>query len=293
MKKIILLILMCVVLVNYAYCAEDKVIAIVNNEVITQAELNTYINLLKLQMGEERWKSREMSETKILGNLIEDRLVAQEAKNKKIEIEDRLIEARLKKMKKGFSTESEFSDFLMQQGLSVAELEQGIREQMMSDRLITQEIRRRIFISPKDVTDYYQNHIKDFYSPERLEVDSIFVEKQDLARDIYARLKGGADFGEMQRQYSQGSNLGVVEKGKLRKNIEDVIFSLEIGKFSKPLEVSEGYFIFLVRQKYPPAERKISEVQQEIYDKLLEMKFVEKLNAWIAQLKSKAYISIK
>ncbi|MDD5618814.1 MAG: SurA N-terminal domain-containing protein [Candidatus Omnitrophica bacterium] len=294
MKKIMLSVFLILFSgICLAYGLEDKVVVIVNDEVITKAELDTYISLIKMQIGEDGWKQYGMTERKALENLIENRLIVQEAKNRKIEAEDRQVESKINNMRGRFSSEEEFSDFLRSQGLSLAELQEHIKEQMLTEKLISTQIRNRIFISPSEVTDYYNNHTKDFYFPDRVRVDSIFIGTENLAKEAYNKLRRGADFTAVQEEYSKRGNLGLVAKGQLRKEIEDVIFSLEEGKFSKPVETSEGYFIFLVREKLQPSARQLSEVQQVVYNMIWENKFNAKLKEFIQQLKTKSYISIK
>ncbi|MDD5291861.1 MAG: peptidyl-prolyl cis-trans isomerase [Candidatus Omnitrophica bacterium] len=294
MKKIILLSFLILFLsVCCAYSLEDKVVAIVNDEVITKAELNMYISMLKIQITEEGWQKYEMSEKKALENLIENRLILQEAKNNKIEVEDRYVESRLAKMRSNFSSEYEFSDFLARQGFTLSEFRKHMEEQMLADRLIALKIRNRILISPSEVTDYYNKHINDFYFPERIYTDSIFVGTENLAKEVYNKLKGGADFGELQKQYSKRGSLGMVTKGQLLKEIEDAIFNLEVGKFSKPVETSDGFYIFMAKEKLPPSARELKDVQQVIYNIIWENKYSAKLKEFIGQIKEKSYILIK
>ncbi|NQU18788.1 peptidyl-prolyl cis-trans isomerase [bacterium] len=294
MQRIISLVLISIfVWCNSSFCLEDKVVAIVNNEVVTKAELDMYVNLLKAQMSEEEWNDYGISEKKALESLIEDRLVVQEARNRKIEIPQRQIDSRISRLKSRFRSKYEFSKFLLQQGLSLLELEERIREQMLSDRLITLEVRNRVIISPAEVTEFYQENIGDFYLPERIRVESIFVRDQDLANEIHAKLETGADFIVLQEQYSKSSSLGLVNRGQLRKDLEEVIFNLEVGRFSKPVEISRGYYIFLPIEKLLPSERELVEVQDQIYNILLDKKFNEKLEGWIDQIKSKSYIVFK
>lgn len=294
MQRIISLVLISIfVWCNSSFCLEDKVVAIVNNEVVTKAELDMYVNLLKAQMSEEEWNDYGISKKKALESLIEDRLVVQEARNRKIEIPQRQIDSRISRLKSRFRSKYEFSKFLLQQGLSLLELEERIREQMLSDRLITLEVRNRVIISPAEVTEFYQENIGDFYLPERIRVESIFVRDQDLANEIYAKLETGADFIVLQEQYSKSSSLGLVNRGQLRKDLEEVIFNLEVGRFSKPVEISRGYYIFLPIEKLLPSERELVEVQDQIYNILLDKKFNEKLEGWIDQIKSKSYIVFK
>jgi len=293
-KKIILWFFLILFLsVCSAYSLEDKVVAIVNNDVITKAELDIYINMLKMQIKEEDWQKHEMTERKALDSLIENKLILQEAKNNKIEIEERYVESRLAKMRNSFPSETAFMDFLSRQGFSLMELEKSIKEQMIADRLIAMKIRGRILISPGEVTDYYNEHINDFYLPERVYVDSIFTGNEKLAKEVYNELKDGVDFDQLQKQYSKRASLGMVVKGQLLKEIEDAVFNLGVGEFSKPVETSDGFYIFKAKEKLPPSARELKDVQQIVYNIVWNTKYATRLKEFIEQLKEKSYILIK
>ncbi|MFH1621818.1 MAG: peptidyl-prolyl cis-trans isomerase [Candidatus Omnitrophota bacterium] len=293
MKKIILLSLLLFLLINSLWAVEDKVVAIVNNEAVTKAELDAYISLIKLQIGYEGWLEFNLTERMALEKLIEDRLVLQEAKRKKIEMAPRLIDSRTEEVKQRFNSKDEFSDFLANQGLSLSEMRKRLEEKMLSDKLIEMEVRRWIFISPKEVTEYYQEHINDFYLPERVRIESIFVADTETAGKIYERLKEGASFLELQSKYSEKASLGLIEKGQLVKEIEDVIFSLQTQEFSKPIKMSGGYYIFKVEEKSPPSNRSLVETQPAIKNMLLERKFNKLLTDYVEKLKKNSYIVFK
>jgi parvulin-like peptidyl-prolyl isomerase len=294
MRKMILLIIagfLCITL--NAYGIEDKVVAVVNNEVITNTELDSYIALFKLQYGYDGWLKLGMSEKEALEKLIEDRLVVQEAKKKGISIPERLIDAKIQEIKNRLGSQEQFSEFLSTQGMSLSELRERIIEKMLSDKLIDMEIRSRILISPNQVTKYYQEHTNDFISPERIDLENIVVKDKNLAFQIYERLKEGKDFLEFKEKYSEQSGLGVVERGQLLKEIEDEIFNLGAGQFSKPLEISGQYYIFLIKEKLSSSNISLTEVQSGIRNMLLNEQFIDKLDKFINKLREQSYIVIK
>lgn len=294
MKKTFLLTIALILFsVQLVYSVEDKVIAIINNEAITKAELDTYVNVIKMQIGYDGWRQFEMSEQKALDSLIEDKLILQEAKRKNIEVSDRLIEARVEEVRRRLGTEEEFSNFLASQGFSLNELKKRFKENMLSEKLVNIEVRSRIFISPKEVTEFYQSHIEEFSMPERVRLESIFVKSKDAADNIYQKLKEGADFIELQKKYSEKSSVGIVNRGQLIKDADSIVFRLNIDEFSTPLETSGGYYIFLVKEKIASSQTKLVEVQDKIRSVLMDIKFKEKLKELINKLKANSYIVIK
>jgi len=293
MKRIILLALMLLSFVRMGYCLEDKVVVVINDEVITQAEVFGYMNLLRLQMSKEDWEKSDLTNKKVLQNMIENRLIIQESKVEKVEVKDSEVESKVKQMKKSFASEDEFSQFLSVQGLTLSELNDKVREQLLIDRMISINIRSRIFISPKEITEYYDSHPELFYIPESVQVESISVSDKDKANDIYKQLNSGADFISVQEEYSEKANLGLVRKDQLKKDIEDTIFGLKTGEVSKPIKTEDGYYILLVKERIPAGKKELVEVQAGISNMLQEMKFNLQLQEWLNGLRKKAYILVK
>lgn len=300
MKRWHVIIFFCFILLisisTHGYGAADRVVVVVNHEVITKAELDAHISLLRMQMGEDGWRQFRMTAAKALEALIEDRLILQEARREGIDVDERSVESRFERMREGYKTDEVFSDMLIQQGLSIDELMRRIREQMLVELFISRKIRSRIFISPRMVSDFYKYNIEEFNLPDRVEVEDIFVDNKSLAEDIYAKLKLGLDFNSVKERYSQKEGLsGIVKKGEFRKEIDDVIFSLAEGAFSAPIQIENtGYFIFFIRRKYPANEkRELIEVQDRIRNVLSEREFQRKLSILLDKLKRESYIVIK
>ena len=295
-KNSIILKVCLLLLLSSAFTAEaseDKVVAIVNNDVITQEELDSYESFLQMQMTPEEWSKYGADGSKALESLIEDRILPQAAKKRDIQIEERAVEQKIKRLKSGFGSEDEFIQALRFQGISLSELRKRIQEQLLITRFISYEIRSRVIISPKEVTEYYQGHKEEFKTPEQVLVDSIFLEDKEAAADVYRKLKSGQDFMALQEQYSMKESLGLVGRGQLRETIETVIFDLKIGDFSEPFQTDEGYYIFLVRSKEAQSYKDLIEVQAQISDLISNMKYNMRLKSRIDELKQKAYISIK
>jgi len=272
---------------------EDQVVAIVNEDVITQEELDNYINFLQMQMSPEDWSKYGMSELKALESLIEDRIISQEAEKRDIEIDERAVEQKINKVRSGFRSEDEFLQALKFQGLSLSDLRKRVYEQLLINRFISYEIRSRIIVSPKEVTEFYQDHKEQFKVPEQVLVESISLEDQLTASEVFKKLKSGEDFAGLRERYSVRESLGLVDKGQLKEDIEEAIFNLSIGEFSEPLHTDEGYYIFLAKSKKEESYKDLIEVQSQISDLISNMKYNMRLKSWIEKFKESSYISIK
>jgi parvulin-like peptidyl-prolyl isomerase len=306
---------------------ENRIVAIVNNEVITQAELNralipAYFQLQATLAPEELSKEMEKLKKSILGQIIDEHIMLQMARDPQpvevskgkigtppvIEVSDSDVQEMVDDAKGRFEKPDEFYEVLKQQGITEADLKSRFRDQIMIQRLIGREIRSRITVSPTEVTEYYESHKEEFVTPEAVQVATILIRPKDnadygraysQAQDLYKELGKGADFYETARKYSDGFNaqmggrIGFVERGKTRKEIEQVLFSLTAGKISPVIKTPAGFQIFLVEAVRPAQQATLAEAQTDIQSHLYQKKTMARYQDWIARLRADAYITIK
>ncbi len=287
---------------SYAEVA-DKVVAVVNSDVITQSELDRdlapiYAQYGTIYQGSELARMLEEARHERLVQMIEDRLILQEAKRRQIGVTDEELGERVDRIKSKFAQDSEFMDALNEGGLTLPDLEAKYREQIMVAKLINREVRARINISPQEVSDYYRSHLAEFSQPERVRVRNILIKADagdeakckdalDKANETIARLKEGSDFEELAR------DMGLIERGQMLEEIDKVIFELEVGEVSGLIKTELGYHIFKVEEKLEPDTQELAEVREEIEQVIFKEKFDQRFREWMDGLKADAYISIK
>ncbi|MDP2941433.1 MAG: peptidyl-prolyl cis-trans isomerase [Candidatus Omnitrophota bacterium] len=297
-----LLIVGCAFLVagctSIAYGAE-KIIAIVNKEIISQRDYNDFVNFMRLQLSEE-YKGEELEnkiqsmKVDLLDRLIEDRLILQEAKKNNITIDESRVKGRLAEIKRRFDAESDFQQDLAKQGLVQADIENKIREQLLMFYIVEVKVRQRVVINPDEVTGFYNRNQKDFIRPEERGLQVITLENQDQAKSFHYYLKTGEKLEDLAARYPITVNgLRVVKGQELRKDIEEAVFKLYSGGISEPIKVGDKYYIFKLESVTPAKQQALSEAQDKIHAYLYETKMQEEMNKWLEELKSKSYISIK
>lgn len=287
--------------------AQDKIIAIVNKDVITQKDLDDFVSFMRMQLspglkGGDLERKIQSIKSDLLDRLIEDRLILQEAK-KKIEIrpnvwismepDENKVKARIDEIKKRYPTEVEFQRALSQQGLTQADIELKIKEQLLMYNIIEYKIRRKIVVNPTEVTDFYHNNSQRFKDPELREVTSIVIDDSKLSSEIFDNLKGGSDLANIANKYSLSlDRFRVRSDGELREDIEDAVSKLNIGEVSKPLQINGKFYIFRLDKIIPNRQKNLLEVQEQIYTFLFDKKMQEELTRWLDELKTKSYIKI-
>ncbi|MFA5356979.1 MAG: peptidyl-prolyl cis-trans isomerase [Candidatus Omnitrophota bacterium] len=278
--------------------AQDKIVAIVDKDVITQKDLNDFINFMRLQLSSD-YQGKEL-ETKIqsmkldlLEKLIEDHLIAQKARKEGITVSPERIKGRINEIKKAYGSEGEFQNALSKQGLVQADLEKKIMEQMLMFATIDRQVKSTIIVNPAEVTDFYYQNPSDFVLPEQREFESIALNDRSLANEIYEKLKGGEDIQAVADGYSLTVNkLTSVKNGELRKDIEDIVFRMNAGEISQPVRIEGVYYIIKVNNVMPPRQQSLTEVQDRIYTMIYNMKMEDALSKWIDEMKNNSYIKI-
>lgn len=282
---------------NSALCDQDKIIAIVNKDVITQRDFNDFLNFMRVQLSTE-YKGKQL-ETKIqsmerdlLDRLVEDRLILQEAGKNNIRIDQGRVKARIEEIKRHYESDREFQDALARQGLVQADIESKIREQLLMYAIIDIKIRSKIIVSPSEVTDFYQENRGKFKLPEEREFESVTIDNGNLARQVYDSLRKGGDFQDVAERYSLSVNKFNTQGEQLRRDIEEKIFKLRMGEISTPIKIEDSYYIFKLNNIIPPRQQNLSEAQDNIHVFLFNKKMEEGLAGWLDGLKKHAYIKI-
>ncbi len=297
MKKIMLLAFMlnsCIL----GFCAE-RIVAVVNREIITQSEVNNFSRFLKMQLaakysGEELEERYKQILPDVLNRLIEDKLIVQEAKKEKITVDENRLKARIAQMKSAYPSEKEFVDELIRNGLTVADVEAKLKDQLLMFEMVNKKVRSKIRVSPLEVTEFYQEHKEEFSEPAKRNVVALVGDSKEKMEQALVSLRNGADFRATADSLGlQLRELGEIVPGQLIKELDQVISLLQVGEFSDIVKFQNKFFIFKLVDISSPKELSLEEAKQQIYDYLAEEKMQEKVNAWLEELKEKSYIDIK
>ncbi|MBI3322930.1 MAG: peptidylprolyl isomerase [Candidatus Omnitrophica bacterium] len=309
------------------FADDNRIVAVVNDEVITQSQLNRALAPVYLQLQatlgpEELNDQMQGVRQKVLEQLIEERLMLQEARQPRqvevgkgrigiphpIEAPEREVEEMVAETRARFSSEQEFTDALASQGLVVEDLRSRFKDQLTIQKLISREVRSRVTVSPAEVTQYYEQHKEEFVTPPAVQVATILIRPKDsldisrcsgLAQELHRQLLAGADFYELAKRYSDGFNaqmggrMGPLERGKSRKEIDDVLFKLKAGEISPVIKTAAGFHIFLVESERPPRQAQLPEVQADILYKLRTDRGTVRYKEWIRRLRADSYIALQ
>ena len=278
--------------------AEDKLVVVVNHEIITQKDLNDFLSFTRMQYSRE-FKGKALEDKvqgmkqNLLQRLIEDRLILQQAKNDKLTIEPSRIKTKIDEIKKRYGSESEFEGDLSKQGLVQADLENKIREQMLMYTVVDQKVRLKIVVRPDEITSYFNQNKGQFSKPEERQLTIIILADDSLAKTLSYNLRLGTKLEDLATRYTfTMDKLSAVRGEGLRKEIEETVFKLGVGEVSEPVKIDQQYYVFRLESIVASQQLNLAQAQDKIQEYLFEKKMQEELTNWLDELKKQSYIKI-
>ncbi|MCM8812999.1 MAG: peptidylprolyl isomerase [Candidatus Omnitrophica bacterium] len=292
---------------------QGAIVAIVNGAPITNTDVDELIAPLFQQyknsyQGDELKQKLAEARADILQQLIEDKLILQEAAKKKLKVEKEEVERLIDELRSNFPSSADFEAALKNQNTTLGEVRKRYEEQLLIKKAVEVNVLSIVSVSPKEINDYYDREKDRFQTPEQIRLRNIFLSTEENTAaeaaekkiyEIYDQLEQGAPFAELVEKYSEapnvvdGGNMGTMQRGTLRKEIEDAVFTLNIGAYSKPVRTPLGFYIFAVDEKIPPAVPPLEDIKNKIRQKIYQDKVRISLREWIAKIKASALIEVK
>ncbi len=296
---------------------EDRIVAIVNNEVITLSEFDSFIkNFMKNIEGipeEERDKELpDQIKLSIMNQLIDRKLVEQEAVKLKISVNNEDIEGVLNNILKYQNTTIEkLSEALINQGSSIEAYKDEIRRDLLKRKVIDATVKSKVTVSEEETGEYYAKHRKEYEGKPARRIQQILIAKQTDADDstkealrsqaeaILKKLREGAEFDLMVQTYSQGpaagvnGDLGFVEQGIMFPEVDAAAFTLKPGGISDVIESPVGFHIIRIIGSKGAGARTVEEIRDEIISRVGNEKMKKKFTEWVQNLREKSFIDIR
>jgi peptidyl-prolyl cis-trans isomerase C len=304
------LLLFLVALTSFGF-AEDKA-ALVNDTVITQAELDSQMNMVvdRLRASGRLPDVSQLDQlrSQVLENLIARELLYQESQKKGIKISQEAVNEQLINLKAQFPNEAEFNNALTRMNLTEASIKEKLERDLILKKLIDDEVAPGVKLSDIEIRAFYDNNPEAFKQPERVKASHILIKvdpKADASQKaeakkkidlVQAKLQKGEDFGALAKEYSEGpsgpegGDLGYFTRGQMVKPFEDAAFAMKPGEVSGVVETKFGYHLIKVTDKKPETTMSYDEVKTRLEEFLKQRKMQEEINVYVKRLEEKAKI---
>ena len=284
------------------------VVARVNGVDIASADLEKAIRNLEANVGNAIPAERRNEIYRgILDQLIEMRLLEQEAASRNIKATDAEIQQGIDQMKQQAPSPEAFTKALASRKMTEADLRAEARQRLAVDKLLTTEVEPKAVVGEADIADFYKKNPQFFMQPESLRASHILLKAdtpeakaaaKTKADDLLRQIQGGADFATLAKQHSAdgsaaaGGDLGFFPRGQMVKPFEDAAFALKAGEVSGVVETEFGYHIIKAAEHRTARTVPLAEVSDRIAQALRQQKQQQLAQEFVQSLKGKAKVEI-
>ena len=293
----------------------DRIIAIVNDDVITFSDLNREGAALFRRITQEAppekveqtlLKARE----EILANLIDKLIVEQRARKLGISIGDPEVDSAIAGIiERNKITAEIFWQQIALMGSSQQDYRELVRSQILQERLIDYEIRSRVVVNEERMREFYEKNYAQKMKEDAyhvLQMGFVWQGNTQAAKDDARRRAeearqqalAGQDFSTLARQLSDlpsakdGGDIGVFKKSEMAAYMKAGLQGLKAGQISAVLEAPNGYQFFKLLSDRGDVSLQASfeTVKEQIRQRMYEDALKSQFEKWVKELRDQAYI---
>ncbi|MCC6294237.1 MAG: peptidylprolyl isomerase [Bryobacterales bacterium] len=296
----------------------EEIIAKINGDIITRTEIEKSRGLLRAELmqrglkGEQLEKEYKEREGGVLANRIDQLLLQQKGRDLSINVDAEVSKQVNEIMRQYKITDPEALAKLVreQTGMPFEDYKNDMKNSMVTQRVIQQEVGSKINIPKPEKEAYYNEHKNDFQREERIFLRELLVgtEGKDAAgvaaaekkaKDLVARARKGERFADLVRDNSDAASvredgyLGAFKRGDLKKELEDVLWAQQRNYVTDPIKVDNGFLILKIEERHKAGLAAFEEVDSEISEKLYMTRFQPKIREYLTALRQDAFLEIK
>ena len=310
----------------------EEIIARVNNSIITRADVRKSREQLYAEASQQPNATTAEQEAKdhekdLLRDLIDQQLLLQKASDLGISADTDLVK-KLDELRKQMHADSmeDLEKAAQSQGISFEDFKQNLKNGILTQRVIGQEVGGHINVSTQEIQQYYDQHKNDMERPEKVRLSEILIstqkpdavktekgetalpetpspeavaQAQAKANQVYDMLKKGASFDDVAKKYSNGptaslgGDLEYFKRDTLSKELESQVFELPAGQYTQPIRTNQGFVILKVTEHQTAGVPPLKDVETQIQEQLYVTKMQPALREYLTKLREEAYIDIK
>jgi parvulin-like peptidyl-prolyl isomerase len=299
----------------------EEIVAKINGDIITRGEIEHQRQLLEEEArrqgvtGARLAEAVQQEQRDALRNQIDQLLLVQKGKDLNIKIDAdvtrRMAEIQVQSK---ISDPDQFHTYVREQtGMSYEDFRQQMTNQLLTQRVISEEISSKISIPEADLRKYYDEHKTEFTREEQVFLSQILISTegktpqqvaagQKKAADLVARARKGEKFSDLARDNSDdvatakdGGSLPPYKRSDhlMVKEIEDLVFQQKKGYVTDPIKTAVGLLILRVDERFEAGQASFEEVKEEVTQKLASPRMEPKVREYLTKLRQDAFLEIK
>jgi peptidyl-prolyl cis-trans isomerase SurA len=291
----------------------EDVIVRVNDQVIDRSELERAMKSLDEEARQTQMSPADLAERRkdVLRDMMDQQLLLSRGKELELNADTQVIKEldEIRKQNK-FDSMEELEKAIRQSGTSYEDFKAHLRDQIITQQVVRDEVGRNLRLTARQEQAYYEQHKQEYMQPEQVKLSEILIptpadandatvaQAQAKANDVAAKLKAGAKFEDLAKQYSggptadKGGELGDFKRGVLAKVLEDQTFPLKAGEVTAPIRTRQGFVLLKVVEHIPAGVPPMKDIDQQLQEAIYREQIQPALRTYLTKLREEAYIDI-
>lgn len=296
----------------------EQIVAKVNADIVTRTDIirarrEAEANLKQRGATPEQIAAAvKQSEPDILRDRIDNLLLIQRGKDLSISVDSEVTKymGDLQRDNK-IADPDKFQAWVREAtGMSYEDFKQEVRNGILTQRVIGQEVYSKVNIPKADIEAYYEKNKAQFLRKERVFLREILISTQGKdaaglaaaekkAKDIVVRARKGEKFADLIRDNSdavtakQGGALEPFEKGILNPALEAMIWDKPKGTITEPYKVDAGWLILRIDEHQKEGQADLADVENEIRERLGATVMQPKVRSYLTELRANSFVEIR
>lgn len=293
----------------------DRIVARVNNTMITQSDINEAIRNLDhvtsfIENPDERARKKAAFKNDMVNTLINERLLAEEVAKENIVVTEADVDRALQGMAARHQTNLDgLKARMREQGVTYEKYRENMRKDLEKDEFLRRKVYPRIKLTDYDLEEYYKKNTRDFMGFSQVHFLEILVNAQSpiegMSPEVFANQlvtkirKGEVDFKTAAKKYSQGpyapqdGDSGLVNTNEMRSDLVNFLLNLKNGEVSDPINTPNGALIFKLVEKRNQQVRPFNDVKELVRQACGQAQVAEEVENYVRELRARSFIEIK
>lgn len=277
--------------------AASTILIRVDNRTVTLEDFKREFD--KSLPADQKLTSEERTELErsYLVQVIDRQLALAEGAKLGLKVDATELEAALQDHRRDYP-EGGFEQSLKDRGITIEEWREELEERLLLEKVAKQAVYARVTVTDAEIDNYFRENRQDFDRPAQVRARQIVVTSEEEGSKLLERLRKGENFAAVAKENSlspdaqDGGDLGFFARGEMPAEFDATVFNLPAGRLSPLIKSEYGYHIFLVEERREAVRLTLTQVRDEIRDKLRAEKEEKSYQLWLQELRSKASIDV-
>ncbi len=294
----------------------EAVVVRVGDRIITRSQYerrlrDTFNEIAQTNPAEQIATKQAEARKRLTDELINELLIKDRADRIGIIVNEAEVKDAVTRLKQQYniSSDEQFDTSLRQSGMTRADMEQRLRDTLVTNKVFARELRNRAELEDRELRERYDREKDHYRLPERAHLREIVVLKPEsglaleMAKqrgtDVAAKARAaGADFAKIATEFSEagtkdrGGDLGEVRRGELLPDLDQAVFNAPTGSVIGPIETRSAYHILKVEQRLPSEVPAFESIKDQLRKDASDETFQRDLEAYLERLRKDAFIQI-